>query len=261
MGDRGALVAEYAAWRAQRLGGGKVSRSALCHVFVNGTDLGVYSNVEQVDKRYLASRIGDDSGWLYKRSGGPKDGYETNETMANPYEGDFCIFENNPCPLPADLETWLPAHLAIEQLLRVGAVNAVLANADGPIAKANNFFSYDYAGGPRYYFPWDLDSAWRGSLELFPSGGGAGGDSEFHAALFTHWADDYDALLTELMAGPLSVASVHAELDRMVAVGAEVIDGDPRFGAAPGATASIAGDLKSWYTSRHAEVSAQLSAH
>jgi spore coat protein CotH len=254
--DRGALVGEYLAWRMQRRGGAHVSRSALCQLDVNGTDMGVFSNVEQVDKRFLSSRLGDDSGWLYKRSGGPSDGYETNEGQANPYEADFCIFDNNPCAPPADLETWLPQHLAIDQLLRVGAVNGLLANTDGPIAKANNFYSYDYAAGPRYYFPWDLDTVWKRSLEMFPGAG-----SEYQQILFVYWADDYDGLLASLLAGPLALEAVNQEIDRMVAVGAGAIDADPWLGGGSGATAGIAAELKSWYAGRHAEVMAQVGSH
>jgi hypothetical protein len=257
--DMGGLVREYVAWRAHRLAGHRVSRSSMVHLFVNGNDMGVYSNIEDVDKRFLQSRLGDDSGWLYKISGGPDDGYRTNETVPNPYEAPWCIFENNPCPSPSDLETWLPEHLAIGQLLAVGGVNGIIGNADAPIAKRNNFYSYDYPG-LRFYFPWDLDSAWNGDVPLFPAGGGSAAErqSEFQSILFTHWADDYDALLGELLAGPLSVASVHAEMDRVLAVDGAAIDADPILS---GSASSIIGDLKSWYTSRHAAASAQVAAH
>ena len=55
-------------------------RAALVTVTVNGTSRGVYVNVEQVDKTFLDSRLGDDSGWLYKRSGSDGDGFKTHET-------------------------------------------------------------------------------------------------------------------------------------------------------------------------------------
>jgi hypothetical protein len=251
-----ALVGEYMCWRMHRLGGHHASRSALAHLYVNENDQGVYSNIEEVDKRFLESRLGDDSGWLYKISGQGNDGYRTNETTLNPYEAQWCIFDNSPCALPADFQTWLPEHLAIEQLMRLGAVNVIVANEDGPIQKANNLYWYDYAAGPRYYFPWDLDSCFNSvSGDIFPEPNRI---SPFHTVLFTHWEDDYDALLTAMVDGPLSVASVHAEMDRVVTIAGPTIDADPIIG---GGAAGIIAGLKSWYESRHAEVTQALAAH
>lgn len=42
---------------------------------MNGEAIGTYTNVEQVDRRFLRSRVVDDSGWLYKRSGSADDSY------------------------------------------------------------------------------------------------------------------------------------------------------------------------------------------
>ena len=63
-------VAEYLAWRLMVRSGAISSRAAFARVFVNGELIGVYVNVEQVDKRFLRSRGKDDEGWLFKLSGG-----------------------------------------------------------------------------------------------------------------------------------------------------------------------------------------------
>lgn len=249
------LISEYLAWRAHRASGSLVQRSALALIEVDGHAEGVVFNLERVDRRFLRTHLGDDSGWLFKISGSVDDGYRTNETIPNPYEDDFCLVDNNPCPPPPDLATWLPAHLAIDQLMRVGAVNILLGNSDGPIAKANNYYSYDYATGPRYYLPWDLDTTWTHDLEIFPTGAAR---SSFHEVLFAHWEGDYDRLFTDLLAGPLSVEAVHAEMDRFLQVGATAID--TAFGGA-GSTAAAVDGMKAWYAARHQAVSAVLEAH
>src|SRR5919106_3580236 len=86
------LITEYLAWRLMVRSGAYSSRTALARLYVNGEFVGTYVNVEQVDRRFLRSRLGDDTGWLYKHSGSANDGYKTNSTQPNPYEQYFCFW-------------------------------------------------------------------------------------------------------------------------------------------------------------------------
>lgn len=72
-----AYLSEYLAWRLMVRSGIISGRAAFARGHINGEVLGVYVHVEQVDKRFLAHRLGDDSGWLYKHSGGDGDGLWT----------------------------------------------------------------------------------------------------------------------------------------------------------------------------------------
>lgn len=249
-------VAEYTAWRLMVRSGTLSSRAAFVRLFVNGELIGVYTNVEQVDKRFLRSRGFDDEGWLFKLSGGVDDGYKTSETIPNPYEERLCLFDKNPCAAPpaAELATYLPAHLDVDQMLRFGGVNAILANSDGPFYKDNNFYWYDDpAGSPRVFLPWDLDTTMHEDrVTLF-------GPGLYTDVLFTHWEDDYDAVLTELLAGPLAEAEILAELDRAEAVAGAALDEDPTFVGDP--AAAMVADLKAWWSARHAQVTAEVAAH
>lgn len=246
-GYAGDLTEEYLGWRVQRLaaGAGKmVERSALAHVYVDGSDQGILFNLEKVDQRFLRSRLGDDSGWLFKKSGSD-DGYRTNEGEPNPYQADFCFFEESqPCAPPADIETWLPDHLAMDHMMTWGAANVMIGNSDGPLSKPHNFYCYDYAGGPRYYFPWDLDSTQQ-SLDPFDGPG----DSIYQSVLFPTWQDHYGEIIAALLDGPLAVEAVKAEVDLAVATG----DGAVNPSAASG--------FKSWYAQQHADVAAQVAVH
>lgn len=253
------VVTEYLAWRIMVLSGAYSSRAAFARVFVNGGLIGVYANVEQVDKRFLRARLGDGSGWLYKQSGSPDDGYKTNETVPNPYAMDLCFWDQSPCPAPsaAELETYLPAHLHIDQMLRFGGMNALIANSDAPLVKENNFYFYDWAGGGRVYLPWDLDT----TMKDFPAMFNGPGTQRYTDILFTHWEDDYDVLLTALLAsdGPLALPAIHAELDRVAAVAGNALDADPHIGGE--VAADVVATLKAWWSTRHAQVTAELAAH
>ena len=253
------LVAEYLGWRLMASAGAITGRAAFVRLTVNGQLLGVYVNVEEVDKRFLRDRFGDDNGWLYKKSGSTNDGYHTNETQANPYAAYFCFWEKNGCaaPPPAELRASLPAHLAVDQMLRVGAMNALIGNTDSPLLKDNNYLFYDWAGGPRHYFPWDLDTTMRSSYDVF-TGTVSGGTPMYVDVLLDHWQAEYTAVLEELLAGPLTLAAIQRELDRAQAVAGAALDGDPYSG---GGAAAAVSDLADWWSERHAAVTSQVAAH
>jgi hypothetical protein len=255
------LLAEYLGWRIMVLSGALSGRAVFARVFVNGELLGVYVHVEQVDKRFLRSRLGEDEGWLYKHSGSPDDGYKTNETVLNPYEDYFCFWEKNGCAIPSAevLAAELPSHLDIFQLLRVGGVNALIGNTDAPLAKQNNYIFYDQAPGYRYYLPWDLDTTMRDELSMFRITSGVGGVTQMYwDVLFPTWEDDYDQLMTELLAAPLALAVIEAEIDRAVNVAAVALDADPFV---DGAASDAALDLRTWWQSRHPGAVTELDGH
>ena len=252
------LITEYLAWRLMVRSGAYSSRTAFVRLYVNGEFVGTYVNVEQVDRRFLRSRLGDDTGWLYKHSGSANDGYKTNSTQPNPYEQYFCFWERNAnnCtpPTAAEMATYLPQHLNIDQMLRFGGVNAIVANADAPLIKQNNYYWYDWAA-PRVYIPWDLDTVMSNTTSLF----GGTGSTLYTSVLFTHWEDDYDALLTGLLQGPLSLDNILFELDRVQAVAGTALSADPTV-AGQSTTDEVA-RLRSWWIARHAQLTSELQSH
>ena len=253
------IVAEYLSNRMMFLSGAHASRASLARLHLNDAVLGVYANVEQIDKRFLKARLGENAGWLYQKSGGVGDGWQTNEGVPDPYDMYFCFWRTNGCAVPSmtELVATLPGRLNIDQFLRVGAVNALLANTDGPLFKDNNYLFYDHAGG-RLYFAWDLDTTMKDSQFNVFTGGGRGG-SPFVSVLFPHWEGDYDRILTDLLKGPLALAVIQAELDRASRIAGAALDGDPVAEGKPAADAIAR--LKSWWSTRHAQGQAQVAAH
>ena len=242
------MVRQFLAWRMMRLSGAVTSRAALAEVYVNGSFFGTLVVIEAVDKTMMKSRFDDNDGWLYKKSGGLGDGLKTHESDgladANPYDDYLCFFDSgNGCPVPGDIATELPNHLRIDQFLRVGAVNALIANSDSPIFKDNNYYYYDWPG-KRVYLPWDLDTVMKDTSYALVQ------DVSFASVLFTHWQGDYEQILAELMAGPLAFAAVQAELDRVRASAGEAI------GLAGGDAGAIADTIEAWWSDRFAAVQA-----
>jgi cysteine-rich repeat protein len=228
-GDARTLIAENLAWQLMVRSGAYSGRAAFARIFVNGELIGVYNNVEQVDKRFLQTRLGDNSGWLFKLSG-VDDGYKTNETLPNPFEDLLCILDKNPCAPPAgDLKAYLSEHLEVTQLLLMGGVNAIITNHDAPIFKNNNFYFYDWEFGPRVYFPWDLDSV-MGIVD-FPI---------FGTPQSTNFTDNL----------------LLAEIDRAQGVAGAALDADPFLGSSAGAF----DDLRTFWQQRHPNIVAEVQA-
>jgi spore coat protein CotH len=260
--DVGALLSEYLGWRLFVLSSAISGRAAMVRLFVNDELVGVYANVEQVDKTFLQSRLGDDDGWLYKKSGGVNDGLKTHEAdgLDDPYDDYFCFFVNGggSCPVPsaADLAADLPSRLDIPQFLRMGAVNAIIANSDSPLFKDNNYYWYDWAGGGRIYLPWDLDSTMNSDVDVFT--GGVGGQIDFYTHVaFSNWEADYKQILQELLDSELAADVIDAELDRVESVAGAALDADPY---ATGSTSAAVQDLKDWWSERRTQVQGQIDA-
>jgi hypothetical protein len=262
-GDVGGLIREYLGWRMMVLSGAVSGRAAMVRLEVNGAVIGVYVNVEQVDKTFLESRLGNDGGWLYKKSGGIDDGLKTHELdmLDNPFDNYFCFFAKGggSCAMPSAtvLARDLPGKLNIPQMLRMGAVNALIANSDSPLFKDNNYYFYDWAGGPRLYLPWDLDTTMNANVDVFT--GGVGGQvSYFTAALFSNWTADYKAILQELLSQKLTQTVIFAELARVERAAGVALDADPHAG---GTTTAAVSGLQSWWKARLPAVQMQLATH
>jgi hypothetical protein len=236
------------------------SRAAVARVIVNDGEPLAYAHVEQVDKRFLKSRLGEDEGWLYKKSGGAGDGLKTHEMdgLENAGADYFCFWikGGGSCAIPpaAALADTLPERLDITQMLRLGAVNALLSNSDSPLFKDNNYYYYDDPAGRRTYFPWDLDTTMGGAVHVL-DGGVPGGTTMYTAALFSNWRAEYVAELKLALSTGITSESVAIELDRALDVAGATLDADPYL---DGSTAAAVGSLGAWWTERFDAVAAQL---
>jgi hypothetical protein len=252
------VIAEYLGWRLMRASGVIASRSAFAKLRINGGPPMVYVHVEQVDKRFLQDRLGEDEGWLYKKSGGDGDGLKTHEAdgVSNPHEAWYCFLQKKACAGPDDatLAEQLPLRADIPQMHRLGAVNAIIGNTDGLLYKDNNYYHYDSVAGKRTYFPWDLDTTMSASVPLI-DGSVPGGTTAFTAAFFSHWRADYLALAEQILRENITAALLEAELARVLEVAAADLDADPAL--ADGAADAIS-TLGTWWQQRLLTLEQQL---
>jgi hypothetical protein len=180
-GSEMATVSEALSWNIYRRLGIVSGRSAWCKVYVNGDYKGVYSNVEQVDKRYLADHGLDgisNTGFLYKEHEFCGEVQRTREAETNPFAFNWYPFDHpiDACypeiPTPNDWLDQAQWRVDIPHLLTLAAAENFLGNTDGTVQKETNYWYYDWSTEPnddpngqqpRLYLPWDLDTTLRDS--------------------------------------------------------------------------------------------------
>ncbi len=152
-------VMGYAAFRAAGL---PASRCNLATVTVNGRALGVYANVESLDKRFFKHRFPDDKGTLwegticdftdnelkrFERKFGPKEATEKLEAVAAALR------------LPDDqVIAALEKVLDVDAFLRFWAMENLIGHWDGYASNRNNYFVYYHNQTSRLLFlPWGMD--------------------------------------------------------------------------------------------------------
>jgi spore coat protein H len=138
--------------------------------------LGLYTAVEQVDKRFLRKHFGDGDGLLLKPEGIrglPHFGDKLETYVANylpkdaPAEGELeRLVELTRLINKADEAEFrekIGQYLDVESFARFLAANVMLASLDGFVGLGHNFYLYLSPKTGRFTFiPWDLDLAFGG---------------------------------------------------------------------------------------------------
>ena len=186
-GTDNALITEGLSWNIYNAAGVISGRCAWVKVYIS-TDygasfdyMGLYSNVEQVDKEYLEDHLPNshDYGFLYKMTEYAGEVQKTREAETNPFEFSWYPFDHPAIPedpTPGDWLTQTPQRVDMDQLIKFAAVENFVANADGFVNKGGNYWYYDWATHPsdpcimdpnykepRLYFPWDMDTTMKDS--------------------------------------------------------------------------------------------------
>jgi hypothetical protein len=167
-------VSQVFAFQLFRQFGLPASRCNLAVVTVNGESLGVYTNVESLDKRFARRKFGNDKGALYE---GTVADFEENELIR--FERKFGKkqmdrrLEKVVVALNADDDLLLEKVAAVvdlDQFYRFWAMESLLGHWDGYVSSENNFFIYFNPATERIAFiPWGLDQLGKDTNWLWPN--------------------------------------------------------------------------------------------
>jgi spore coat protein CotH len=170
--DDPSLIREALALELMRRAGVPAPRYSFVWVSVNGDPGGVYTLVQQVDKKLLESYFGEDFGNLYQIERGGNLIYQDDDPAKHENFDRFYELKTNEltadktdltalmCVLAlGDLQRDLPEILNVDDWLRMLAVNSWLANMDSYPGTADNLYLYNDAAGRFRPIPWDLNQA------------------------------------------------------------------------------------------------------
>lgn len=140
-------------------------RCNFAHVRVNGTDLGIYVNVESIDRHFARRRYAQGEGGLFE---GTLSDFRTNwmNTFDIKGKGD----RNDLLPLvtvletatDANLVTALSPHIDVDKFMTYWAMEMVTNHWDGYANDRNNFFVYkDPSTGKLDFIPWGVDATFQ----------------------------------------------------------------------------------------------------
>ncbi len=167
------LVREALALHLMRQAGLPAPRSSLVWVDWGGAG-GVYTLVEQVDRRFLEDRFGEDEGNLYGMETGGNLVYQGDDPAAYDWEHSYQAKTNEQRADGGDLiglmkilgqadgpnlAQDLDRSLDLDGFLQVLAINQWLANLDSYAGSGRNFYLYRDRNKRFRFIPWDLNRA------------------------------------------------------------------------------------------------------
>jgi len=146
-------------------------KTGFVYLYVNGTEYGLYANVEQINKDYLGQWYSSGSGNLYK--GDPRGELTWRGEDPNSYKSDYekktnededdwsdLIGLTNVINNSADLINELPEVLDTDRALWYFALCNVLVNLDSYIFSSHNYYMYnDPVDGRFDFLPWDMNES------------------------------------------------------------------------------------------------------
>lgn len=223
------LLSQYLTYQLFNKVGIHASRVGFAKVTVNGKYLGVYSNVESVEKPFLKSRYQDDTGVLVEGAladFSPKslDRFEFKSKAKDKKEADGIetlakTLEN---PESLDLED-LEKIIEVDEFLRFWCTESLIGFWDGYASNQNNYFVYQSPKDKKLHFmPWGADGAWMGMSMPF---GGFGGQSDaiYANSMLTYYLyqqesipDRYAQTMKQILKEHWNEEELDAEIDRLV---------------------------------------------
>jgi len=236
------LVTERLGYWLFREAGALAPRCNHARVFVNGEYFGLYANVESLDDEFAEANFSPAPGNLYDITGyesdvipGGESGYEleTNRDVNDTTDlTDLIEAVNGPIDsFMADAG----AAVDMDQLLTVGAVQAVIDDWDGYFPGANNYKLYhDLSSGLFFVFPWGIDQSFTNeSSDIYGSTGAPDLAGRRNGWLFLRCKRNAECLAEYEAAVSAAVDRMQAldlevEMDRIIAQTADAIAEDTR---------------------------------
>jgi hypothetical protein len=257
-------IKQCIAYQAFTAAGVPSSRCNFARVRVNGSDLGLYVNVEAINKPMLRRHFDDDEGNLYEGTLSDfRDGWTgTFELKTNETENDRADLDALTTALEASdaqLVAALDPLVDIDAFLTFWATETLVGHWDGYTGNANNFYAYhDPVSGKFHFLPWGVDGVLEARDNPFGGGGSVAVQvtSQMPRRLYQlpETRDRYVERLRAVMDDVWDVEAMTAEIDRMETLVRPVV-----LVADRETFATAVNDVRAFVSGRRAAIEADLA--
>lgn len=257
-----AMVQQVMAYDLYARAGVPASRASFAQVRVNGEDLGIYTHVEPVGKRFLRRAFGSDTGVLYESYAGDftaagmtqfveKSGNRNQDRTRIGRLRDL-LAEPGPIALAR-----VDAIVDLESFIRMWAIESLMGHWDSYSGNRNNYYVYaHHTTGKLHFIPWGPDSVFAdpGPLQtkVVPKSFKAEGMLARRLWELPEIRERYRTVMRQLLAGPWTEARVLSEmrdLQRTL---------QPRSTLLPATVERAAAVIEAFVKQRRADVEAEL---
>jgi hypothetical protein len=239
-------------------------RCNFAHVTVNGRDMGVYTNLEGVSKRFLARHYADNDGRMYEGTlsdfrPGWLATFEAKTNESDPDRSDLDAMVAAAAAPDASVVSELDQQIDVDRFLTFWAMETLVEHGDGYASNTNNYFIYRDPTTARFDFiPWGTDGV-MGSLGNAPAQiVVANGILARRLYLLPETRDRFLTRLGQLRDSVWDETAILAEIDRIEALIATRVADDP-FGTAAGFATAV-DEVRAFVSRRGADIDAMLAA-
>jgi hypothetical protein len=222
------LISQCLGYELFRQAGIPAPRCSYAHVYVNGEDLGVYSNVETIKDTFLRRNFGDDTGRLYESGGdfapGATAGFQPKDDPPDCTDLDPVV---TALAAPDDqLAAQVGAVVDLDEFMRYWALEVVTDHWDGYANNRNNYYFYDDAVTHKIQFiPWGIDALFTERQRTTrPDSVFACGAMAWRLYDAPATRAQYLAALRDVLANVWDAPALLAEIDRMEALLTPYVD-------------------------------------
>jgi hypothetical protein len=262
------FIKQCLAYDLFRKAGLAAPRCNFATVKVNGQDLGLYSNVESVKKRFLARHFADNEGDLYESMWGDfrDDWLVTYEEKTSSTDTSRAKIKAVTAALKLPDDTLMAALsplVDLDKFYTYWAMEVLVRHADGYANEGNNHFIYFDPGDDDklHFIPWGVDKTFiPTSVYSFDVAARTILPRRLYnmKATQARYLDAMNKLLTDVW----DEAELTAEIDRMEQLIGSIAVNDPYFktgdyqtkGGGSADFASVMGELRDSVTARRAEI-------
>ncbi|MFD0962093.1 exopolysaccharide Pel transporter PelG [Paenibacillus chungangensis] len=229
-------------------------------------DYGLYTHVEQPNKRFLKSHMLDPNGYLYKASffefhryeesikphDDPtysREAFETKLEIKGREEHNKLIqMLNDVNDKSIPIEEVMEKHFDLDNFLTWTAATMLMDNMD---TDAHNFYLYSPLNSDKWYFlPWDYDGGWelqriRNYIRPYQSGISNYWGTEMHNRYFRNPAhvQQLQEKLEELYANYINEEIVKEQINKYISIVEPFMHRDPDIGYLPGKLEDVKEEL------------------